>query len=52
MDHALNYTTYILNFQMISVPDPVFVFAEVLEWADIARNGRDELVLTDSYREI
>lgn len=29
-----------------SVYDPVFVLAAILEWADIARNGRGELVLT------
>ena len=34
-----------------SVYDPVFVLAAVLEWAGIAKNGRRELVLTDSYRE-
>lgn len=35
-----------------SVLDPVFVLAAILEWADIARNGRGELVLTASYREM
>ena len=34
-----------------SVYDPVFVLAAVLEWADIAKNERGELVLTASYRE-
>lgn len=29
--------------------DPVFVLAAVLEWADIARNGRGYLELTPSY---
>lgn len=33
-----------------SVFDPVFVLAAVLEWADIAKNERGELVLTPSYR--
>lgn len=33
-----------------SVFDPIFVFAAVLDWADIARNGRGEISLTDSYR--
>ena len=33
-----------------SVYDPVFVLAAVLEWADIARNERGELVLTTSYQ--
>ena len=33
-----------------SVFDPVFVLAAVLEWADIAKNERGELVLTTSYR--
>lgn len=33
-----------------SVFDPVFVLAAVLEWADIARNERGELVLTANYR--
>lgn len=33
-----------------SVFDPVFVFAAVLEWADIAKNERGELVLTANYR--
>ena len=33
-----------------SVFDPVFVLAAVLEWADIAKNERGELVLTASYR--
>lgn len=32
-----------------SVFDPVFVMAAVLEWADIANNGRGELILKDSY---
>lgn len=32
-----------------SVFDPVFVFAAVLEWADIAKNERGELVLTANY---
>lgn len=30
--------------------DPVFVLASVLEWADIAHNGRGYLELTASYR--
>ena len=33
-----------------SVYDPVFVLAAVLEWADIAKNERGELVLTPNYR--
>lgn len=33
-----------------SVFDPVFVLAAVLEWAEIANNGRGELTLTQSYR--
>lgn len=33
-----------------SVFDPVFVLAAVLEWADIANNGRGELTLTASYK--
>lgn len=33
-----------------SVFDPVFVFAAVLEWAEIAYNGRGELVLMQQYR--
>ena len=33
-----------------AVNDPVFVLAAVLEWAEIAHNGRGELVLTQSYR--
>lgn len=33
-----------------SVYDPVFVLAAVLEWADIAKNERGELVLTANYR--
>ena len=33
-----------------SVFDPVFVLAAVLEWADIAKNERGELVLTASHR--
>ena len=33
-----------------SVYDPVFVLAAVLEWADIAKNERGELVLTENYR--
>ena len=32
-----------------SVFDPVFVLAAVLEWADIAKNGRGELMLTANY---
>ena len=32
-----------------SVYDPVFVLAAVLQWADIADNGRGELTLTASY---
>ena len=32
-----------------SVFDPVFVMAAVLEWAEIAKNGRGELVLTPTY---
>ena len=35
-----------------SVFDPVFVFAAVLEWAEIAHNGRGELVLTQQYRRM
>ena len=35
-----------------SVFDPVFVFAAVLEWADIAHNRRGEICLTASYREM
>ena len=35
-----------------SVPDPVFVLAAVLEWADIASNERGELALTAAYQEI
>lgn len=34
-----------------SVFDPVFVFAAVLEWAEIAHNGHGELALTASYLE-
>lgn len=34
------------------VYDPVFVLAAVLEWADIAKNERGELVLTAHYQEI
>lgn len=34
-----------------SVFDPVFVLAAVLEWAEIARNERGELILTASYQE-
>ena len=33
-----------------SVFDPVFVLAAVLEWADVAKNERGELVLTANYR--
>ena len=33
-----------------AVFDPVFVLAAVLEWADIAKNERGELVLTANYR--
>lgn len=33
-----------------SVYDPVFVLAAVLQWADIANNGRGELTLTASYK--
>ena len=33
-----------------SVFDPVFVLAAILEWADIAKNERGELVMTASYR--
>lgn len=36
----------------MSVPDPVFILAAVLEWAGIANNERGELVLTASYQEI
>lgn len=36
----------------VSVPDPVFVLAAVLEWAGIANNERGELVLTSTYQEI
>lgn len=35
----------------MSVPDPVFILAAVLEWAGIASNERGELVLTASYQE-
>ena len=35
-----------------SVYDPVFVLAAVLEWANIVRNERGELVLTAAYREL
>lgn len=35
----------------VSVFDPVFVLAAVLEWAGIAKNQRGELALTASYRE-
>ena len=34
-----------------SVFDPVFVFAAVLEWAEIAWNERGELILTASYKD-
>lgn len=34
-----------------SVPDPVFMLAAILEWAEIANNERGELVLTASYQE-
>ena len=34
-----------------SVFDPVFVFAAILEWAEIAWNERGELVLSANYRE-
>ncbi len=30
--------------------DPVFMLAAVLEWADIASNGRGEILLKESYR--
>lgn len=30
--------------------DPIFVFAAILEWAGIARNGRGYLELMESYR--
>lgn len=33
-----------------SVFDPVFALAAILDWADIARNERGELVLTASYK--
>ena len=33
-----------------SVFDPVFVLAAILEWADIAKNERGELVLTANYQ--
>lgn len=33
-----------------SVFDPVFVLAAVLEWAEIAHNGRGEIALTASYK--
>ena len=33
-----------------SVYDPVFVLAAVMQWADIANNGRGELTLTASYK--
>ena len=35
----------------MSVFDPVFVLAAVLEWAGIVINGRGELILTEAYRE-
>lgn len=35
-----------------SVFDPVFVFAAILEWAEIAHNGRGEISLTASYRNL
>lgn len=35
----------------MSVPDPIFILAAVLEWAGIASNERGELVLTASYQE-
>lgn len=35
-----------------SVFDPVFILAGVLEWADIAKNGRGYLELTSNYREL
>lgn len=35
-----------------AIYDPVFVLAAVLEWAGIATNGRGELILTSSYREL
>ncbi len=34
-----------------AVYDPVFVLAAILEWADIAKNERGELVLTAGYQE-
>lgn len=35
-----------------SVFDPVFILGGVLEWADIAKNGRGYLELTSNYREL
>lgn len=35
-----------------SVFDPVFVLGGILEWADIAKNGRGYLELTVNYREL
>lgn len=34
-----------------SIPNPIFVFAAMLEWAGIARNTRGELILNDEYRK-
>ena len=34
-----------------SVFDPVFILAGILEWADIAKNGRGYIELTNNYRE-
>lgn len=33
-----------------SVFDPVFALAAILEWADIAKNGRGEITLTAAYK--
>lgn len=35
-----------------SVFDPVFVLAGILEWADIAKNGRGYLELTSNYKAL
>lgn len=32
--------------------DPVFILASILEWADIAKNGRGDLTLTTHYRQL
>lgn len=48
---AIGYNYFHYGIGM-SVPDPVFILAAVLEWAGIANNERGELVLTASYQEI